>query len=151
MGEIIWFVRIVIVGVVVRAKRSVGASASSKLHEFHLIAGEGARLVGEDVFDLAQFFVQVGPLHFSINPITVVDHLRCPLDKKALVDLDHINSHQQRYWHEIGENEDPSPRKCQNLLPERHLLIFVLSVVEVVSVPAHLFCVVHHGADHGRC
>lgn len=44
---------------------AVGEGTRRKLFEFHHVAGERASLIGKEVLDLAQLFIEVGGLNSS--------------------------------------------------------------------------------------
>lgn len=55
--------------------RSQGDGLDSNLPELHFIAGESAGLVTEDVFHLAQVFVQVAVARLGVLPACGVLHI----------------------------------------------------------------------------
>jgi len=77
---------------------------SSKLFEFHDVAGERARLVGEDVLDLAELLVNVGALRAAEEVLLIVEHICVVLHEGALEKLDHLESHEQGDRHKVAKN-----------------------------------------------
>ena len=72
------------------------------LFEDHLVAGEGAGLVREDVRDLAQLFVEVRAVDFAVGVCFLRVHLLVERNEDGLDEPHHLRGHQQRDRHEVA-------------------------------------------------
>ena len=73
--------------------RCVSSSTCGKFFEFHLVTGESACFIWEDIFYLAEFFIEIRALDFGFDAVDVVDHFRGPLYEQALVDFYYVYSY----------------------------------------------------------
>jgi len=71
------------------------------LLETHYVLGEGSRLVGEDVLDLAKLLSKVGCFSGHLLATFGVDHAPLVFHEDGLGKLDHFESHVQGYGHQL--------------------------------------------------
>lgn len=62
---------------------------------------------------MAQFFIEATLLNYGSGAFVLVDHEHIHLNEYGLEILNHFNSHQQRYRHEVREHENPRSNSHQ--------------------------------------
>ena len=72
----------------------IRAAAGGELFEGHFIFGEGSGFIWEDVFDLTQFFIQIGSQRFGEDFVLFVNHIFVALDEPCLPKFDKLQGHQ---------------------------------------------------------
>ena len=82
-------------------------AAANDIFENHVIFGQGASFISEDILDLTQIFIDGGVVSSAVEVVlgriagSVLDE-EGPLEK-----FDHLHCDHQRYGHEIGHQQPP--------------------------------------------
>ena len=87
---------------------SVLLHACRKLLKLHDITGEGSCLIEENIFDLAQFFIEITGLSFHSHILFIVEHENLVVHVHGLPKLNKLQWYRQWNRNKISEHKDPS-------------------------------------------
>lgn len=96
-------------------KVTIDGAIDAAFLEAHNILCQGASLVREDVFDLAELIIEAGASGFCWNVLDSVIHFQIPVDKKAVHQIDEFEPRE-------SDRRKLTPGKESALLTSRGVL-----------------------------
>lgn len=105
--------RRIILSLLILTRREDGLTKALIVHgqtlELHRVLCERARLIGEDIFNLPKFFVEITGLHATFRVI-----LRIAFQRLSLDELHDFQRHNQRDWDEVREDQHPTSHELNS-------------------------------------